>query len=72
MLEPARWRTREARDGVVRAMLELPLRVAGYDIDFAGHVNNAVYIRWLEDLRTVWMTRWVPLEECAARGRANR
>ena len=49
-------------------MLELPLRVAGYDIDFAGHVNNAVYIRWLEDLRTVWMDRWVPLEECAARG----
>ena len=49
-------------------MVELPLRVAGYDIDFAGHVNNAVYIRWLEDLRTVWMTRWLPLEECPARG----
>src|SRR5688572_17480160 len=63
MLELARW---GVRDG--RTMLELPLRVAGYDIDFAGHVNNAVYIRWLEDLRTIWMTRWVPLERCIERG----
>lgn len=23
-----------------------------YDIDVAGHVNNIVYVRWLEDLRT--------------------
>ncbi len=23
-----------------------------FDIDFAGHVNNAVYIRWLEEGRT--------------------
>jgi acyl-CoA thioester hydrolase len=49
-------------------MVELPIHVAGYDIDFAGHVNNAVYVRWLEDLRTVWMTRYLPLEECPARG----
>jgi acyl-CoA thioester hydrolase len=49
-------------------MVELPLHVAGYDIDVAGHVNNAVYVRWLEDLRTVWMTRYLPLEACPARG----
>lgn len=24
-----------------------------YDIDIAGHVNNIVYIRWLEDLRNL-------------------
>lgn len=23
-----------------------------YDIDVTGHVNNAVYIQWIEDLRT--------------------
>ena len=23
-----------------------------YDIDVAGHVNNAVYVQWIEDLRT--------------------
>ena len=63
MIELARWGTRGGATS-----LELPLRVAGYDIDFAGHVNNAVYIRWLEDLRTVWMTRWVPLEQCIERG----
>jgi acyl-CoA thioester hydrolase len=68
VLELARWSTRAGRDGAVRPMVELPLRIAGYDIDFAGHVNNAVYVRWLEDLRTVWMTRWLPLEECPTRG----
>lgn len=30
---------------------ELPLLVNTYDIDVAGHVNNIVFIRWLEDLR---------------------
>jgi len=24
-----------------------------YDIDVAGHVNNIVYVRWLEDLRNM-------------------
>jgi acyl-CoA thioester hydrolase len=31
---------------------EMPLLINTYDIDIAGHVNNIVYIRWLEDLRT--------------------
>ena len=31
--------------------IELQLAVNTYDIDVAGHVNNIVYIRWLEDLR---------------------
>lgn len=66
----AKWTTRLSRDGATRAMLELPLHVAGYDIDVVGHVNNAVYVRWLEDLRTVWMTRWLPFEECVARGQS--
>ena len=31
-------------------LVTLPIRVQTYDIDFASHVNNQVYIRWLEDL----------------------
>lgn len=29
----------------------ISLAVNAYDIDAAGHVNNIVYVRWLEDLR---------------------
>jgi len=31
--------------------IEIPLIVNTYDIDAAGHVNNIVFVRWLEDLR---------------------
>jgi acyl-CoA thioester hydrolase len=30
---------------------KLDLAIKTYDIDIAGHVNNIVYIKWLEDLR---------------------
>ncbi|MCA9449869.1 MAG: acyl-CoA thioesterase [Candidatus Omnitrophica bacterium] len=33
-------------------VLEDDLEVYTFDIDFAGHVNNGVYIRWLEIGRT--------------------
>lgn len=29
--------------------------VKTYDIDIAGHLNNAVYIKWLEDLRNQFL-----------------
>ena len=31
--------------------VETGLKVNTYDIDIAGHVNNIVYLRWLEELR---------------------
>ena len=31
--------------------IEVPLVIKPYDIDAAGHVNNIVYVRWLEDMR---------------------
>ncbi|MGD8781192.1 MAG: thioesterase family protein [Ignavibacteria bacterium] len=31
--------------------IEMNFHVNTYDIDLAGHVNNIVYVRWLEDLR---------------------
>ncbi len=40
--------------------LELPVRT--YDIDFAGIVNNIVYVRWLEDLRLEMLAQHFPLE----------
>lgn len=33
-----------------------------YDIDFAGVVNNIVYIRWLEDLRLALMEEVYPVD----------
>ena len=41
----------------------LPFTVKTYDIDFAGHVSNIVYIRWLEDLRLHFLDVHFPLEE---------
>jgi acyl-CoA thioester hydrolase len=68
--ELARWGIRRLPDGAERAAMTLPLRIAGYDIDVAGVVNNAVYVRWLEDLRTIFMARWLSFEEALARGLA--
>lgn len=31
--------------------VEIIFEIKSYDIDAAGHVNNAVYLNWLEDLR---------------------
>lgn len=39
----------------------LPIKVQTYDIDFAGHVNNQVYVRWLEDLRMEVLRQHCPL-----------
>jgi acyl-CoA thioester hydrolase len=33
-----------------------------YDIDFAGVVNNIVYVRWLEDLRLALMAAIYPVD----------
>lgn len=41
---------------------EIEFEVKTYDIDFAAHVNNQVYIRWLEDLRLALLNRYYPLE----------
>jgi acyl-CoA thioester hydrolase len=50
--------------------VELPLRVKTYDIDFVGHVNNIVYIRWLEDLRLKLLDAYYPLERVTEEGMA--
>jgi acyl-CoA thioester hydrolase len=42
--------------------------VMTYDIDFAGVLNNGVYIRWLEDLRLMYADQILPLAEADQRG----
>ena len=46
----------------------LNLSIKTYDIDFAGIVNNVVYIRWLEDLKVKMFESYLPLEKLMDRG----
>ena len=41
----------------------MKIAVKTYDIDVAGHVNNIVYIRWIEDLRAELFSQIYPLEK---------
>ncbi len=41
---------------------ESDIEIKPYNIDAAGHVNNAVYINWLEDLRTKLFDKILPIE----------
>lgn len=46
----------------------LSLTPTTYDIDYASHVSNIVYIRWLEDLRLAWLDAYAPLSELMKEG----
>lgn len=46
--------------------VSMPIKVQTYDIDFAGHVNNQVYVRWLEDLRMEMLRVYYPIERLMA------
>ena len=48
--------------------VELSFQPKTYDIDFAGHVSNIVYIRWLEDLRMKVLDTYLPLNILMERG----
>jgi len=49
-------------------LVELPFKVKSYDIDHFRHVNNQVYIRWLEDLRHHFMDMYLPFDELLDEG----
>src|SRR5262249_53677550 len=71
---------REARPGRVdrmgrshdeserRFLVELPLKVQGYDVDVVGIVSNIVYVRWLEDLRQAFCDAHAPTDAMMAQG----
>lgn len=43
--------------------LEHDITVSTHEIDFAGHVNNIVYLRWLEDMRLRMFDTYCPLKQ---------
>lgn len=57
------------RDAVPETLLiERPIVVRTYDVDFANIVHNIVYLRWLEDLRSEILVDTLPIEEILATG----
>jgi len=50
------------------SLITLPIKVKSYDIDFANIVHNAVYSRWLEDLRSELILAVYSFEEMLADG----
>lgn len=44
-------------------LVEMNFRAKTYDVDYAGIVHNAVYIRWLEDLRLQIMDEHYQVED---------
>jgi len=53
---------------ITESSFELNLEIKPYNIDAAGHVNNAVYINWLEDLRINLFQKILPLDEIIKKG----
>ena len=43
--------------------IELKLNIKPYDIDIARHVNNIVYIKWFEQLRTKLFNNYFNLQD---------
>ncbi|MFZ0456318.1 MAG: acyl-CoA thioesterase [Ignavibacteriaceae bacterium] len=42
---------------------EILFTVHTYDIDIAGHVNNIVYVKWIEQLRTKLFNKYFNLQD---------
>ena len=51
-------------------LVEIPIAVKTYDVDYAQIVHNAVYVRWLEDLRLQVMAEHYPMEDSLAVGQS--
>lgn len=49
-------------------LIERPIVVRTYDIDFASIVHNIVYLRWLEDLRSEILADVLPIDEILSTG----
>ncbi len=51
-----------------RLLVERPIVVRTYDIDFANIVHNIVYFRWLEDLRSEILADVLPIANILSGG----
>ena len=47
-------------------LIEMPITIRTYDIDFANIVHNMVYVRWLEDLRLELLANTYPIDRMLA------
>lgn len=47
--------------------ISTPIAIRTYDIDFANIVSNIVYLRWLEDMRLMWLEDFMPLQPMVER-----
>lgn len=56
------------RPGMRSLYLEHDINVGTYDIDYAGHVSNTVYLRWLEDMRLKMFDLYCPLQDFLRNG----
>ncbi|MBW7863121.1 MAG: acyl-CoA thioesterase [Candidatus Hydrogenedentes bacterium] len=59
-----------AQGGARPLLVGRPIQIQPYDIDFAAHVNNAVYVRWLEDLRMDMLRAYCPMRPLMEEGLA--
>jgi acyl-CoA thioester hydrolase len=46
-----------------RMLVEMPIKVHSYDVDYMQIVNNTVYVKWFEDLRMAMLDQYFPLTE---------
>ena len=46
-----------------KLVAETEIEVNGYDIDAMGIVSNIVYVRWFEDLRTIFINEYMTFSE---------
>lgn len=46
-------------------MYRYPIAIAPADIDFMGHVNNSVYLRWVQDAVIDYWRKVAPVEAVA-------
>lgn len=49
-----------------RRMFRHPIEIAAADIDDMGHVNNAVYLRWVQEAVVGYWRKTAPAESVAA------
>src|SRR5579883_224966 len=47
---------------LVALYIQHEITVSTYDTDFAGHVSNISYLRWLEDMRLKLFDKYFPLK----------
>ncbi len=49
-------------------VFRMPIGIYTYDIDYAGHVSNTAYVRWLEVLRYHFLEEYYPVKNLIEEG----